>query len=286
MENAIEIKGVGKKYKEFCIENLNLNVPRGSIMGLLGENGAGKSTTIKMIIGVAKIEEGTINVLGQDNTKNPIEWKNKIGVVFDDFAMPENMNLHNINSIMKRTYLNWDEKVFENYAKRFNLSYKKAFKEFSKGMKAKLALTIALSHNAELLVLDEATSGLDPVVRQEILDVFLEFIENEKNSILISSHITSDLEKVCDYITFIKDGKIVICDSKDEILENYGVLKCSVEELNSIDPSIIKGSRIHKFGVEALVLKKMLKGNFVVDKANLDDIMLFFEEASHVEFDN
>lgn len=276
MTNAITLSNVTKKYKEFTLDNISLTLPKGSIMGFVGENGAGKSTTIKLILDLIRRDSGSISVLGENNLKNQKHWKEKIGVVLDECSFIDTFNLENVNTIMKNAYSQWDEGAFRKYAKRFSLSPKKLMKEYSRGMKMKLSIAVALSHNAKLLILDEATSGLDPMIRDEILDVFLEFIEDENNSILISSHIISDLEKICDYITFIHDGRIVLSENKDDLLERYGILKCSNDDFTRIDKSTIIGCRKNQFGVEALVLKNKLKGNHVVDRANIEDIMLFY----------
>ena len=275
MESAIKISNLSKKYSDFSLDNISIELPKGCIMGFIGENGAGKSTTIKLILDLIHRDNGNITVLGKDNKKELILIKENIGVVMDECFFPENISAKNINLIMKNIYKTWDEKKFTKLVKNFNLPENKIVKEYSKGMKMKLSIAVALSHDSKLLILDEATSGLDPIVRDEILDVFLEFIQNEEHSIFISSHIISDLEKVCDYITFIHKGKIIFSETKDSLLENYGILKCSLEDFKNIDKSIVKGSRKNSFGVEALVLQDKIKGNYVIDKASIEDIMLF-----------
>lgn len=254
-------------------------------MGLIGENGAGKTTLIKLILGLQKYEmvsgfginekKSSLTVLGHDSQKLPALVKEDIGAVLDDCCFPENLNLLHIGRIMKDIYTKWDMSSYNHYIEYFNLPEKKAIKEFSKGMKMKLSIAVALSHNAKLLILDEPTSGLDPVVRDEILDVFMDFIQDEEHSILISSHITSDLEKICDYITFINNGSILLSSVKDELLSDFGILKCTQEELKQIDSSAIRGYKRNSFGISALVEKQKIHGDFIIDPASLEDILLY-----------
>ena len=225
MENILEVKNLNKRYKEFELKNINLSLPHGMIMGLIGENGAGKTTTIKSILNLIRIDSGEIKIFGLDLGKDEKEIKENVGVVLDDSFLSEYLTGKDINKIMKKIYKNWDEELFFKYLKEFNLPIDKISKEFSSGMKMKLKIAVALSHKPKLLILDEPTSGLDPVARNEILDIFQDFIENGENSILVSSHITSDLEHVADYITFINNGEIVMCKDKDELLEKYGIVK-------------------------------------------------------------
>nr|WP_315024877.1 ABC transporter ATP-binding protein [uncultured Aminipila sp.] len=285
MEYAINATNITKKYKDFTLNNISLKLPKGSIMGLIGENGAGKTTLIKLILGLQKFENYTgagsningssITILNYDSQNLPASVKEDIGVVLDDCCFPENLNLLQIGKIMKDIYRNWDTATFNHYVEYFNLPEKKSVKEYSKGMKMKLSIAVALSHHAKLLILDEPTSGLDPVVRDEILDVFMDFIQDEENSILISSHITSDLEKVCDYITFINNGSILLSDVKDDILSDFGILKCTQEELSQIDPEAVYGYKRNSFGVSALVKRQKVRGDFIIDPANLEEILLY-----------
>lgn len=285
MEYAINAVNITKKYKDFKLDNVNFQVPKGSIMGLIGENGAGKTTLIKLILGLQKYEmvsgfginekKSSLTVLGHDSKKLPALVKEDIGAVLDDCCFPENLNLLHIGRIMKDIYSKWDMSSYNHYIEYFNLPEKKAIKEFSKGMKMKLSIAVALSHNAKLLILDEPTSGLDPVVRDEILDVFMDFIQDEEHSILISSHITSDLEKICDYITFINNGSILLSSVKDELLSDFGILKCTQEELKQIDSSAIRGYKRNSFGISALVEKQKIHGDFIIDPASLEDILLY-----------
>ncbi len=275
MEYALKLENVTKEYKDFKLDNININLPQGCIMGFVGENGAGKSTTIKLIMDLINRDNGKITVLGHDNKSDFNSIKENIGIVMDESSFPDNLNAKEINKFMKRIYKTWDEDKFFNLLQQFLIAEDKNIKDYSRGMKMKFSIAVSLAHDSKLLIMDEATSGLDPIVREEILDIFLEFIQDESNSIFISSHIISDLEKICDYITFIHKGKIVFSEPKDELLEKYGILKCSEEELKKIDTSAVKGIRKNKFGVEALVFKNKIKGSYVIDKANIEDIMLF-----------
>lgn len=235
MENNLEVKNLCKKYDEFELKDINLKLPKGMIMGLIGENGAGKTTTIKSILNLINIDNGEIEIFGLNIKENEKKIKEDIGVVLDDSFFSEYLNPADINKIMKKIYKNWDEKLYFKYLEDFKLPKNKISKEFSSGMKMKLKIAVALSHHPKLLILDEPTSGLDPVARSEILDIFQDFIQNEENSIFVSSHITSDLEHIADYITFINDGKIVLSKTRDELLEKYGIVKCSKSEFEKID---------------------------------------------------
>ena len=275
MEYALKLENVTKEYKDFKLENINIALPKGCIMGFIGENGAGKTTAIKLILDLINRDDGTITILGKDNKTEMNSIKENIGVVLDESSFPENLNAAEINNILKKIYKTWDENKFFNLLDKFSILLDKSIKDYSRGMKMKLSIAVSLSHNSKILIMDEATSGLDPIIREEILDTFLEFIQDESNSIFVSSHIISDLEKICDYITFIHNGKIILSETKDDLLDNYGILKCSAEEFKNIDKSIIKGIRRNKFGIEALILKNKISGNYVIDKASIEDIMIF-----------
>ena len=276
MEYALKVEDLTKKYEEFTLDNVKIELPCGCIMGLIGENGAGKSTTIKLILDLIRRDSGRIEVLGEDNIEGMKAIRENIGVVLDESCFPENLNLKDISLIMKHIYQTWDDTAFYGYCQHFSLPKNKIVKDYSNGMKMKLTIAAALSHDARLLILDEATSGLDPVVREEILDVFLEFIQDERRSIFISSHITSDLEKICDYITFIHKGKIILSEEKDRLLDDYGILKCSLSEFENIDKSLIIGYRKNNYGVEALVKKNNLIGKYLIEKPKIEDIMLYY----------
>lgn len=278
-ENAIEINGLTKRYDGFTLDNVSLAVPRGSIMGFVGQNGAGKTTTIRALLGIIRLDSGSIKLFGQSPDKNEAAIKSRIAVVFDELPFHECLNALQLDKIMRELYPKWDSGVFAAYLERFSLPRKKKFSQLSKGMKMKLQIAAALSHGAELLVMDEATSGLDPVVRSEMLDVFLEFIADEGHSILMSSHITSDLERIADSITFIHGGKILLSDQKDVILDDHRIIKCGGDELNRIDGDDIISIRRSEFGCEVMVKNFSRNGrkysNMIADRAALDEILLF-----------
>ena len=272
--NAIEIKNLNKSYGEFKLDDLNLCLPQGCIMGLVGENGAGKSTTIRLILDMIKRDSGTISVLGRDNRDNFRLTKEDIGVVLDSVGFPEYLTARQLDRIMKSSYKNWDEAQFFGYLKKLNVPENKAFKEFSRGMKMKIGIAAAMSHGARLLILDEATSGLDPVARDEVLDMFSEFTRDEKNSVLISSHIVSDLEKICDYIAFIHRGKLMLCEEKDVLLEEYGIVNCRPEELARIPEGAVIGRRESAYGVRAIVRRCAALG-MQISPVTLEELFVF-----------
>ncbi len=274
--NAIEIKNLSKKFGDFTLDNLNLQLPRGTITGLVGENGAGKSTTIKLIMGALKKDGGSISVLGEDNCSPQFtQVKQDIGVVIDEAYFPEVLNAANINEVMKNTYANWSDELYFSYINKFSLPKDKQFKDFSRGMKMKLAIAVALSHGAKLLILDEATSGLDPMVRDEMLDIFNEFTRDENNSVLLSSHIISDLEKICDYIAFLHKGKLILCEAKDTLLEKYAIVKVLENEIIDMPIDAIVGKKKTSYGFDVLVKKQKLNSAFMFEKTTLEDIVLF-----------
>lgn len=274
--NAIEITGLSKNYDGFSLENVSFSLPSGSIMGLVGENGAGKSTTIKLIMNAAAASGGSVKVLGCDNRSDEFtDLKNDIGVVLDEAYFPEILNAKNVAAVMKDTYRNWSEYVFEDYIKRFDLPTDKPFKDYSRGMKMKLAIAVALSHEPKLLILDEATSGLDPMVRDEILDIFNKFTRDEAHSVLLSSHIVSDLEKICDYIAFIHEGKLVLCEEKDRLLEEYALVKLSKEDAETLPEEAVIATKQTSYGVEALVLTELIPSGIRREYTTLEDIILF-----------
>ena len=280
MEATIKVKNLNKKYEGFELKNISFEIPEGSIVGLIGENGAGKTTTIKSILNIIK-SEGEIQVFGKNIKQNEKEIKSKLGVVLDDSFLSEYLTPKKINSIMKNFYNTWDKKLFENYIKIFKLPENKMIKDFSSGMKMKLKIATAISHKPQILILDEPTSGLDPIVRNEILDIFRQFIaEDEKRSILISTHITTDLEHISDYIMFIKNGEITLNLPTSEILENYGIVKCDKKDFSKISKEDYEYYRKEKYQYEVLVKnKKMIKSKYgisTIDKASIEDIMLFY----------
>lgn len=279
MENILEIKNLCKEYNGFQLKNINMELPKGMIMGFIGENGAGKTTTIKSILNIIN-SEGSIKIFGKDIKLNEKEIKEEIGVVLDDSFLSEYLTAKQVNSIIKSMYKNWDKQLYFKYLEHFKLPKNKLVKDFSSGMKMKLKVATALSHHPKLLILDEPTSGLDPVARNEILDIFQDFIQNEENSILVSSHITSDLEHIADYITFINDGEIILSKTRDELLEQYGIVKCTKEEFERIDKKDYVKFKENRFEYEVLVedkIKFRRKYDFnIIDKPTLEDIMLIY----------
>ena len=274
----IEMKDIYKSFgKNDVLKGVDFTLNDGEIHALVGENGAGKSTIIKGILDLINIDSGDIKIFGKDFKENASEIKKDISVVFDESYFHDNLKLPDIDKIMKNIYPNWDKNKFLKYTNHFKLPNNKRVKDFSRGMKMKLSIAVALSHNAKLLILDEATSGLDPVVRDEILDIFLDYIQNEDCSILIASHITSDLEKVADYITFVNNGKIIFSENKDELIYNSGVVKCSEKDIDKISKEDIVGIRKNTFGCEVMVSDRAKYENigFVIDKTNLEEIILF-----------
>lgn len=280
MNDSLEVKNLCKKYSEFELKNINLKLPKGMIMGLIGENGAGKTTTIKSILNLINIDNGEIKIFGLNIKENEKKIKEDIGVVLDDAFFSEYVNPADINKIMNKIYKNWDENLYYKYLEDFKLPKNKISKEFSSGMKMKLKIAVALSHHPKLLILDEPTSGLDPVARSEILDIFQDFIQNEENSIFVSSHITSDLEHIADYITFINNGEIVLSKTRDELLEKYGIVKCSKSEFEKIDKNDYVKFKVNRYEYDVLVEDKAKfkrKYEFkIIDKPTLDDIMLIY----------
>lgn len=274
MGNAIEIKGLLKKYDGFMLDNIDITLPKGYVMGFIGENGAGKTTVIKAMTGVISSDGGEIRLLEKNVDAAGADLRENIGVVMDECGLPPEANIKDINRIMKGIYNTWDSTTFFRYAENFGLPDRKKTKTFSTGMKRKLSIAVALSHDSKLLILDEATSGLDPVARDELLDILREFIQDEEHSIFISSHILSDLEKICDYITFIHEGKIVFSSEKDELVASYGIVRCSKEEFENVDEAAVVAFRATEFGVEALVERAKVNEALITDKADIEDIMV------------
>lgn len=276
--NAIEINNLEKNYADFNLKIDELKIPSGYVIGLIGENGAGKTTLIKSILNIIKKDSGKIKIFNKDLEKKELEIKEDIGIVLDNTFFSEMLNAKDIDSIMKDIYKNWDSKLFYKYLKDFKIKDNQLLKTLSKGMRKKVEIATALSHHPKLLILDEATSGLDPVVRNEVLDLFLDFIEDEEHTIIMSTHITSDLEHISDYIVFIDNGRIVIENQKDEIIDNYGILKCDIDKFETIDKSDIVRFKKNKYNYEILVenketCKKKYK-DFVVDSITLESLML------------
>ena len=286
MTNSIEISGLCKSYGDFALDHIDLTLPGGSIMGLIGENGAGKTTTIKCILNLTRRDAGTITLMGYDNIAQERQAKAEVGVVLDECYFHDTLCPADIHTILSRVYQNWDKALFASCLKKFQLPEGKYVKEFSRGMKMKLSLAAALAHHPKLLILDEATAGLDPVVRDEILDEFLNFIQDEDHAILISSHITSDLEKVADYITYLHQGRVVLSEAKDVIQDNYGRLACTAQQLSTIQPEDLVRVRKGSYGCEALVSDRAVfrkkYPQLMVEPISLEDIMLFIGKGEQV----
>ena len=273
--NALEIKNVSKSFSGFCLDNISLTLPSGCIMGLIGENGAGKSTTIKLILDMLHKDSGTITILGKDNDKNISLIKEDVGVVMDEVGMPECLTAKQVGNVMKHTFRNWNEAEYARLLQKLSLPDNKPFKDFSRGMKMKLGIAVAMSHGAKLLLLDEPTSGLDPVVRDEVVDMFYDFTRDESHSILISSHIVSDLEKLCDYVAFLHKGNLLLCEEKDVLLSEYGIIHCTVEQLSAIDKKVIKYKKETPYGAEAIVLRKDAPEGFKLSPVSIEELFVF-----------
>ena len=280
MSNVIEVEGLCKRYDGFAIENLNLSIPQGGIMGFIGANGAGKTTTIYSILNIIPVDAGRIQIFGKDYKKDEQEIKQDIGVVFDEMGYHEIMTPLQISRMMKSIYHNWSETEFAKYLERFGLPYKKRCGTFSRGMRMKLQIAVALSHEAKLLLMDEPTSGLDPVVRNEMLDIFQEFVEEEDHTILLSSHIIEDLERIADEIAFIDKGRILLADNKDVILEQHAILKGKKQDIDKLRSEDVVGVKRSAYGVEILVHDTpACRGRypeFLCEPASLEDIMLYY----------
>lgn len=282
MKNAIEVRHLSKQYSGFALQDVSFTVPCGSIMGFVGENGAGKTTTIKAILGLIRPDGGETELLGRPMSDAEREVKSQIGVVFDETYFHDNLTLRVIDKMLGHIYKGqWDSGAFAAFCSRFNLPQGKEVKAFSRGMKMKLSIAAALAHHPKLLILDEATSGLDPIVRDEILDVFYDFIQDEEHSILFSSHITSDLEKVADYITFIHEGRIVFSKNKDDLVYSYGVARCTAQQFDRIDADEYLRRRRSAMGGEELLVADRESfarrhPSVVLDNAGVEDIMLFY----------
>jgi transporter len=287
MDVILQVDNLTKQYSDFKLDNVSFSIPKGTIMGLIGENGAGKSTTINAILDLIKKDGGTVTFWGQELTENTKQLKEDIGVVFDGINFYETLTPAKIGKISQAAYSQWDVSLYQGYLKRFALPDDKEVKTFSKGMKMKLCIAVALSHHPKLLILDEATSGLDPVMRDDILDVFLDFVQDENHSILMSSHITTDLEKVADYITFIHQGKVLFCKSKDELRYHYGIIRCGAALFDAIDKSEVLAYRKCDYQWDVLVANKdsarRKYKNAIVDDASIDDILLLYVKGEQAK---
>lgn len=275
MNNAIETRELTKSFKGFTLDRLSLVLPSGCILGLIGENGAGKTTAIKLLLGILKADSGSASVLGQDISGDMGRVKEEIGVVLDEPGLPEKLTVKQLGNIMPNIYKSWSREDFSAYIRRLDLPEDKPYKDFSRGMKMKLGLALALSHKPRLLLLDEATSGLDPVVRDDVTDLLLDFTRDEGHSVLISSHIVSDLEKVCDYIAFLHKGKLMLLEEKDVLLSEYGLLQCSKEEAETIEPSAIIGRRDNPYGCRLIVRADALPRGAKTENISIEELFIF-----------
>lgn len=288
MNSILSVSNLTRHYPGFTLDHVSFSIPTGSIVGLIGENGAGKSTVIHSILDLIRKDEGSVTFLGQPLTGNNREQKEKIGVVFDEICFYETLTPQKIGKICSDAYYNWDTSIYQSFLERFALPPDKEVKTFSKGMKMKLSIAAALSHHPSLLILDEATSGLDPVVRDDILDVFLDFIQDESHSILLSSHISSDLEKIADYIAFLHEGKLKFFLPKDELLYQYGIIRCSDDVFQKIPEQEILAFRRNGYQWEVLTADKAAarhryRGNTIVDDICIDDLLLLYVKGEHLK---
>lgn len=272
--NAIEIENLTKTYVGFKLDSLTLALPEGCILGLIGENGAGKSTVIKLILNMIKRDGGNIRIFGKDNNENITDLKEDIGVVMDEAGIPDCLNAKEVGKIMKNTFRNWDDDYYNRLLEKLELSVSKKFKEYSRGMKMKLGIAAAMSHNPKLLILDEATSGLDPVVRDQVVEMLYDFTREENHSILISSHIVSDLEKLCDYIAFLHKGKLMLFEEKDRLLEDYGIIRCTEQQLSELDPKAVIHRKITLYGAEALIKRKEAPNSVKISPVTVEELFL------------
>ena len=284
MTDAIKIKNLSKSFGNFRLGPLDLGVKKGTITGFIGENGAGKSTTIKLILDVIARDSGGIEIFGKDIKDLPFDEKYKVGFVYDDLYLPGSMKIDEIEKFHSLLYKNhWEKGTFYEFIDNFDLPIDIPINTFSRGMKMKLGLALAMSHGAEILILDEPTSGLDPVVRDDFLDILLEFIQDEDHTVLVSSHILSDLEKIADYIAFIHKGELIFNEEKDGLSEKYGLVSLGDEEFQSLDKSALVGVRKHQFGRECLVRREKMPANFDIEKPSIEDIMVYMIKEAYNE---
>ena len=280
-ENAIELQHVEKRYGDFALSDVSFSLPAGCVLGLIGENGAGKSTLIRMMLGACRADSGSIRVLGQeaDGGRSFAQLRQRLGVVLDESCLPEELNAPQIGRMMRGIYRGWEDETFAALCKRFALPADKTVRQYSRGMKMKLAIACALSHGAELLLLDEATGGLDPVVRDEILDLLCEYTRDASHSILMSSHIVSDLEKICDYLVFLHAGRVILATEKDALDEEYAVLTIGEDDLRRLEPaSVLRVLRAHG-AVRGLARRALLPANMEAGRTGIEDVMLLLEKG-------
>lgn len=286
MEYAIQIRNLSKSYKDFQLKNLSLDVPSGTVMGLIGANGAGKSTLINSILGLHNADYEKLSILGKDLRTEEKEIKEEIAVIFDVTHYNLEFTPAFIGKLLSKFYKNWDQNTYEYYLKKFDLPLGKKLKQFSKGMKMKLEFAAAFSHHPKLLILDEATSGLDPIFREEILDIIREYTEDEDHTALLSSHITSDLDKIADYIAFIHEGKLLFVKTYDEIQENLGILHCGKDILDALNPDDIIAYRKEAYGYRIMIQNKQklcrIFRDLKIENASIEDLMLFYVKGEKV----
>ena len=266
--NAIELNGLEKHYPGFDLK-IDLTLPRGCILGLVGENGAGKSTTIRMLLGMTKPDGGSLRVLGKE-----LADKEEIGVVLDEPAFPECLSPRQLGKVMAGIFRSWDQAAYERLLQKLSLPADKKFKDFSRGMKMKLSIAVALSHRPRLLVLDEPTSGLDPVVRDEVVELFADFTRDEEHSVLISSHIVSDLEKICDYVAFLHKGRLLLCEEKDALREEYALAQLSRADFEALDPAAVIGSRRSPYGISAIIRREAAPSWLALEPVSIEDLFI------------
>jgi ABC-2 type transport system ATP-binding protein len=289
MSSILEVKRLTKRYKnsDFSLHDISLSIPKGVIMGFVGENGAGKTTTINCILGTVLRDAGSVKIFDQEFSDDSVEIRNDIGVVFDAGSFGSNLSADKVAKVMRNMYSNWDDALFSSYLDKFKLPYKKKIKTYSKGMTMKLGLAVALSHHPKLLILDEVTNGLDPFGREEVLDILLDFIQDENCSVLLSSHITSDLEKIADYITFIHNGKVVLCESKDNLIYSYGVIRCKSSQFEKIDKKDIIAYRKRNHQIDVLIVnKKDMEKKYrdiVIDNVSIEEIMIMVGKGEKID---
>ncbi len=279
--NSIEAVNIGKKYQDFTLENVSFTLPQGCIMGFIGQNGAGKTTVIKRLLGLTS-GQGQVILLGKENGGQDPEIKQQIGVLMDGSFFSELLRPRDINSVLKHLYRRWDSNLYRQYLEQFEIPQNKLLSQLSKGMKAKVRLAAAMSSRPRLLILDEPASGLDPVARNQLNDIFQQFIQDEKNSIFLSTHITADLEKIADYVAFLHQGRLVFSEEKDFLLEQYGLAKGEPAQLDALGDWVIS-RKDGRYSAQALVKDReeaaRLCPGLAIDRPSLDDIMVFFAKG-------
>jgi ABC-2 type transport system ATP-binding protein len=279
--NALELKGLTKTFPGFSLDHIDLTLPSGCIMGLIGENGAGKSTTIKLILDILHKDSGSVTILGRDNQNDIRLTKEDVGVVLDEAGVPGCLTAKQVGKIMRRTFTNWDAGEYARLLDKLSLPESKPFGDLSRGMKMKLGIAVALSHHPKLLLLDEPTNGLDPVVRDAVVEMFLDFTRDEDHSILISSHIVSDLEKLCDYVAFLHQGRLLLCEEKDQLLEEYGILHCTGDQLDELDRNAVLYQKLSPYGAQALVSRKAVPDTLTVSPVSIEELFVFMVKGGN-----